>query len=208
MTVGGGDNVGGAGDVITFHSGDLRQRPSGRTGCRRQRRPGSVLCHGFDGPRARSPASRTRAAERHRSGAGWVVCSPANFRGCGRAEGDFFRGGLLDDIHAAVEHVVGAWRDRRRTAARARRLAGAGEGARNAWCEARRRWPPRPTSRTGAPYPCRPLLHARQVWRHQATRSSHCASTAGPLRLRRAAARRRRDLASSAAGDPAATKTT
>jgi len=102
-------------------------------------------------------------AERIATEMGWVVLT-MNFRGCGRAEGDFSLQGWLDDVHAAVTHlwslgVDGVW------------LCGAGTGGSLTLCEGARNPDVRGVAVLAAPadfedwarHPRRLLLHARQV---------------------------------------------
>lgn len=128
--------------------------------------PGLVLCHGFP-TRGResqqSGKSFPELAERIASELGWVVLT-MNFRGCGRAEGNFSLQGWMDDIHAAVAHVAdmdvtGVW------------LCGTGTGGSLALCEGARNPTVRGVATLAAPgdfddwarHPRRLLLHARQV---------------------------------------------
>lgn len=128
--------------------------------------PGLVLCHGFP-TRGResqqSGKSFPELAERIASELGWVVLT-MNFRGCGRAEGNFSLKGWLDDVHAAVEHVAelgvtGVW------------LCGFGSGGSLALCEGASNPRVRGVAALAAPgdfedwarHPRRLLLHARQV---------------------------------------------
>lgn len=151
----------------TFRSGDLllsghlAEPPDTN-----QDAPGLVLCHGFP-TRGResqqSGISFPELAERIASELGWVVLT-INFRGCGRAEGDFSLLGWLDDIDAAVSHldelgVSGVW------------LCGYGTGGSLALCEGARNPAVRGVATLAAPgdfddwarHPRRLLLHARQV---------------------------------------------
>jgi putative redox protein len=69
--------------------------------------PGLVLCHGFPVRGRESTASGKsfpELADRIALELGWIVLT-MNFRGCGRAEGNFSMRGWQDDIHAAVDHV-------------------------------------------------------------------------------------------------------
>ena len=130
-------------------------------------RPGWCSCHGFPTRGRESPQSGMsfpELADRIAAELGWLVLT-MNFRGCGKAEGDFSLVGWLDDVAAAV------------------RPRG---GARRRWCVARRvrlrrvrwpwsrgpatprsgAWPPWPRRRDfddWAKHPRRLLLHARQV---------------------------------------------
>lgn len=93
--------------------------------------PGLVLCHGFPVRGRESIASGKsfpELAERIAGEMGWVVLT-INFRGCGRAEGNFSMRGWLDDIHAAVDHV-------RSLGAGSVWLAGFGSGGALCICEA------------------------------------------------------------------------
>lgn len=70
--------------------------------------PGLVLCHGFPVRGREAPASGKsfpELADRIAVEMGWTALT-INFRGCGRSEGDFSMSGWLDDIHAAVNHLV------------------------------------------------------------------------------------------------------
>lgn len=128
--------------------------------------PGLVLCHGFPTRGRESPQSGIsfpELADRIAAELGWMVLT-MNFRGCGKAEGDFSLRGWLDDIDAAVEHMHersgdGVW------------LAGYGSGATLAILEAARnprvRGVAAMATQAGfddwAKHPRRLLLHARQV---------------------------------------------
>ena len=89
----------------TFHSGDLALSAHlAEPAVDANDAPGLVLCHGFPTRGRESPQSGKsypELAERIAAELGWVVLT-MNFRGCGRAEGDFSLQGWLDDIHAAV----------------------------------------------------------------------------------------------------------
>jgi pimeloyl-ACP methyl ester carboxylesterase len=70
--------------------------------------PGLVLCHGFPaGPKGAAGAAQTypQFADRLAADAGWMVLS-FNLRGTGASEGDFSLAGWLDDVRAAVEHLL------------------------------------------------------------------------------------------------------
>lgn len=91
-----------------------------------------VLCHGFPaGPGGAATSGQTypEFADRLAASTGWLVLT-FNFRGTGTSEGDFSLGGWLDDLRAAVDHVVrtedvsGVW------------LAGSSTGGALAICEA------------------------------------------------------------------------
>lgn len=92
--------------------------------------PGLVLCHGFPVRGRESHASGKsfpELADRISGEMGWIVLT-FNFRGCGRAEGDFSMRGWLEDLHHAAQHVSalgasGVW------------VAGFGTGAALAICE-------------------------------------------------------------------------
>lgn len=94
--------------------------------------PGLVLCHGFPaGPGGAATSAQTypQLADRLAADTGWVVMT-FNFRGTGASEGDFSLGGWLDDLRAAIDHLLdvggvsGVW------------VAGAGTGGSLALCEA------------------------------------------------------------------------
>lgn len=71
-------------------------------------RPGLVLCHGFPaGPGGAATSARTypELAERLSGDTGWTVLT-FNFRGTGTSEGDFSLGGWLDDLRAAIDHLL------------------------------------------------------------------------------------------------------
>ncbi|MCB1268599.1 MAG: alpha/beta fold hydrolase [Microthrixaceae bacterium] len=151
----------------TFHSGDLALSAHlAEPAVDANDAPGLVLCHGFPTRGRESPQSGKsypELAERIAAELGWVVLT-MNFRGCGRAEGDFSLQGWLDDIHAAVEHVAalgvtGVW------------ICGAGtggslalgEGARNARVRGVAALAAQADFEDWARHPRRLLLHARQV---------------------------------------------
>ena len=94
--------------------------------------PGLVFCHGFPaGPGGAATSGQTypQLAERLAADTGWAVLT-FNFRGTGTSEGDFSLGGWLDDLRAAIDHLLGGggvsevW------------LAGSGTGGALALCEA------------------------------------------------------------------------
>lgn len=94
--------------------------------------PGLVLCHGFPaGPGGAATSGQTypELAERLVAETGWAVLA-FNFRGTGASEGQFSLGGWLDDIRAAIDHLValdgisGVW------------LAGSGTGGSLSLCHA------------------------------------------------------------------------
>ena len=151
----------------TFASGELTlsghlAQPQGTT----QRPPGLVLCHGFPTRGRESPQSGIsfpELADRVAAELGFVVLT-MNFRGCGKAEGDFSLQGWLDDVGAAVAHMHkmcgdGVW------------LAGYGSGASLAVVEGARNPRVRGVAAMATPrdfddwakHPRRLLLHARQV---------------------------------------------
>ena len=118
----------------TIESGDLRL--AGHL-CRPEKPvtdppPGLILCHGFPaGPGGAATSGQTYpelgahlAAE-----GGWVVLT-FNFRGSGASPGDFSLGGWLEDLRAAVDHLLateavsGVW------------VAGSSTGGALAICEA------------------------------------------------------------------------
>jgi uncharacterized protein len=70
--------------------------------------PGLVLCHGFPaGPGGAATSGQTypELAERLCADTGWTVLT-FNFRGTGGSEGDFSLGGWLDDLKAAIDHLL------------------------------------------------------------------------------------------------------
>lgn len=72
--------------------------------------PGLVLAHGFPtGPGGAATSAQTypELAEHLAEEAGWVVLC-FNFRGTGASPGDFSLGGWLDDLRAAVGHILAA----------------------------------------------------------------------------------------------------
>ncbi|MFN2609210.1 MAG: alpha/beta hydrolase [Acidimicrobiales bacterium] len=94
--------------------------------------PGLVLCHGFPagpGDAATSGQTYPELAHHLATEAGWVVLS-FSFRGTGASPGDFSMGGWLDDLRAAVDHLLltqavsGVW------------VAGSSTGGALAICEA------------------------------------------------------------------------
>jgi len=71
--------------------------------------PGLVLCHGFPaGPGGAATSGQTypELAERLAADTGWVVLA-FNFRGTGASEGNFSLAGWLDDLRAAIDHLLG-----------------------------------------------------------------------------------------------------
>src|SRR5436305_14319918 len=72
------------------------------------RPPGLVLCHGFPaGPGGAATSGQTypELADRLAADTGWAVLT-FNFRGTGASEGDFSLGGWLDDLRAAIDHLL------------------------------------------------------------------------------------------------------
>jgi len=95
-------------------------------------RPGLVLCHGFpSGPGGAATSGQTypQLAERLVADTGWVVLA-FNFRGTGASQGEFSLAGWLDDLRAAIDHLLSlegisdVW------------VAGSGTGGSLALCEA------------------------------------------------------------------------
>lgn len=69
-----------------------------------------VLCHGFPStPRGVDTSGHTypELAERLSAQVGWTVLA-FNFRGTGESEGDFSLGAWMDDLRAAIDHVLAA----------------------------------------------------------------------------------------------------
>ncbi|MEN9505757.1 MAG: hypothetical protein RI958_1683 [Actinomycetota bacterium] len=93
----------------TFTSGGLKlarylAQPAGRTDAL----PGVILCHGFPiGPLDARQSGLTfpelidRIANEQR----WAAMA-FNFRGCGQSEGDFSLQGWVDDLRAAIDHLI------------------------------------------------------------------------------------------------------
>lgn len=70
--------------------------------------PGLALLHGFPKGRAGGPKSAhtyPQLADRIATELGWVVLA-FNLRGCGPSEGQFSLQGWLDDLHAAIDHLL------------------------------------------------------------------------------------------------------
>lgn len=142
-------------------SGHLAVPPSGVEGA-----PGLVLCHGFPTRGRESPQSGQsfpELAERIATELGWLVLT-MNFRGCGASEGQFSLDGWLEDVHAAVDHLLslgadGVW------------LAGFGTGGSLVVSEGARNPAVRGVAAMATPgdfddwarNPRRLLIHARQV---------------------------------------------
>ncbi|MGH9243438.1 MAG: alpha/beta hydrolase family protein [Acidimicrobiales bacterium] len=129
--------------------------------------PGLVLCHGYPvgvGGAATSAKSFPELADRIARELGWVVLA-FTLRGAGASEGDFSIGGWLDDVLAAVDHLVstepllGVW------------AVGFGSGGSLAICAAGRDRRIRGVAAVGAPadfddwagQPRRLLQHAREI---------------------------------------------
>lgn len=93
----------------TFSSGSLTLHrylvtPSGNTATL----PGVILCHGFPiGPLDARQAGVTfpQLMDRIANDLGWAAMT-FNYRGCGLSEGDFSMQGWVDDLRAAVDHLV------------------------------------------------------------------------------------------------------
>jgi len=74
--------------------------------------PGVILCHGFPiGPldARRSAGTFPELADRMAHQAGYVAMT-FNFRGCGNSTGDFSLQGWIDDLRAAIDHLISAHR--------------------------------------------------------------------------------------------------
>ena len=70
--------------------------------------PGLILCHGFPiGPidARRSAGTYPQLVDRIAFEVGYVAMT-FNFRGCGTSEGDFSLQGWIDDLRAAIDHLV------------------------------------------------------------------------------------------------------
>ncbi|HEX3623138.1 MAG TPA: alpha/beta fold hydrolase [Acidimicrobiales bacterium] len=70
--------------------------------------PGLILCHGFPaGPGGAATSGQTypELAERLAADTGWVVLA-FNFRGTGASDGNFSLAGWLDDLRAAIDHLL------------------------------------------------------------------------------------------------------
>ena len=93
----------------TFTSGSLQlarylARPAGRPGPL----PGLILCHGFPiGPldARQSAGTFPELIDRAANQLGMAAMT-FNFRGCGTSEGDFSLQGWVDDLRAAIEHLI------------------------------------------------------------------------------------------------------
>lgn len=79
-------------------------RPAGRT----EPLPGLILCHGFPvGPldARRSAGTFPELIDRIANDLGWVAMT-FTFRGCGQSQGDFSLQGWVDDLRAAIDHLI------------------------------------------------------------------------------------------------------
>ena len=79
-------------------------QPSGKSGAL----PAMVLCHGFPSggiDSRQSGGTFPELAEQVASEIGWNAMT-FTFRGCGTSEGDFSMQGWVDDLRAAISHVV------------------------------------------------------------------------------------------------------
>ncbi|MGZ4700560.1 MAG: alpha/beta hydrolase, partial [Ilumatobacteraceae bacterium] len=93
-----------------FKSGDLvlaryLARPAGRHG---GPLPGLILCHGFPiGPldARQSAGTFPELIDRIANELGWVAMT-FTFRGCGTSEGDLSLQGWIDDLRAAINHLI------------------------------------------------------------------------------------------------------
>lgn len=93
----------------SFLSGGLHlarylAEPSGKSGAL----PAMVLCHGFPSggiDSRQSGGTFPELAEQVASEIGWNAMT-FTFRGCGTSEGDFSMQGWVDDLRAAISHVV------------------------------------------------------------------------------------------------------
>jgi pimeloyl-ACP methyl ester carboxylesterase len=130
------------------------------------RLPAVVICHGYPSSTTAERAAETtpELADRIATEMGWVALAFA-FRGCGKSEGQFSLAGWLDDVQAAVDHVVeaerttGVW------------IAGFGTGGALATCAAARDSRVEGVAVVGTPgdfddwasHPRRLLEHCREV---------------------------------------------
>lgn len=97
-------------DNGSFTSGGLRiarylARPVGRD----DPLPGVILCHGFPtGPidARHSAGTFPELIDRIANELGYVAMT-FTFRGCGQSEGDFSLQGWVDDLRAAIDHLIG-----------------------------------------------------------------------------------------------------
>ncbi len=93
----------------SFVSGGLQlsrylARPAGR----HDALPGLILCHGFPiGPldARQSAITFPELIDRIANELGWAAMT-FNFRGCGTSEGDFSLQGWVDDLRAAIAHLI------------------------------------------------------------------------------------------------------
>ncbi|MFM7252547.1 MAG: alpha/beta hydrolase [Ilumatobacteraceae bacterium] len=93
----------------SFASGSLSlrchlARPTGRQGAL----PAIIICHGFPtGPidARMSGATFPQLVDRIANDRGWVAMT-FTFRGCGSSDGDFSLQGWVDDLRAAIDHVI------------------------------------------------------------------------------------------------------
>ena len=93
----------------SFVSGGLQlsrylARPAGR----HEALPGLILCHGFPiGPldARQSAITFPELIDRIANEQGWAAMT-FNFRGCGTSEGDFSLQGWVDDLRAAINHLI------------------------------------------------------------------------------------------------------
>ncbi len=70
--------------------------------------PGLILCHGFPiGPLDARGSAGTfpELIDRAANELGWVAMT-FTFRGCGQSEGDFSLQGWVDDLRAAIDHLI------------------------------------------------------------------------------------------------------
>lgn len=96
-------------DNGSFTSGGLQlarylSRPAGRA----DPLPGLILCHGFPiGPidARHSAGTFPELIDRIANEQRWAAMT-FNFRGCGTSEGDFSLQGWVDDLRAAIEHLI------------------------------------------------------------------------------------------------------
>ena len=89
-----------AGNTLACHV----TSPVGRT----ERTPGLILCHGFPiGPldARRSAGTFPELIDRIAHDVGYIAMT-FTFRGCGTSEGDFSLQGWIDDLRAAIDHLV------------------------------------------------------------------------------------------------------
>ena len=93
----------------SFYSGGFElQRYLVRAHDRSERAPAVILCHGFPiGPldARQSGVTFPELVDRIAGGLGWNAMT-FTFRGCGTSQGNFSLQGWVDDLRAAVDHVV------------------------------------------------------------------------------------------------------